>query len=71
MNKLTIQIKKAENGDKELFVGNVFQASWDGSVDDMETIMPHAAEIIFKLGQESKALEIRNALGMGLRYDKH
>lgn len=52
-----------ENNEKELYIFDIFMASWDASVDDMKVIVPYAIEKAAELGGERKLKEIRNMLG--------
>lgn len=67
MNKdaaMNFEIKlSSETGEKELYLFDEFQASWDAKVSDMK-IIQYAIGRAVEIGKETKAKEVREALGL-------
>lgn len=65
---MRIEIKINSQGDKELYINDSFQASWDKRVNDKDTIIPYALDCAYELGRKSIQKEFKKLLGLYNAY---
>ena len=56
-------ILNEDTKEKELYLFDVFQASWNATVDTDKVIIPYAIDAAVRIGAERKVAEIKRVLG--------